>query len=182
MSGMRTDVVVIGGGQAGLAVGYHLARCGQRFVILEANDQIGASWRNRWEGLRLFTSANHDGLPGLRFPAPGHTLPSKDDVADYLETYAAKFNLPVRTGVAVDRLTRDEDDGWLVLAGGRRFEASQVVIATGAYQRPKVPEFALELDPGILQLHASDYRSASQLRDGPVLVVGASNSGAEIAL
>jgi putative flavoprotein involved in K+ transport len=179
----RFDTVVIGGGQAGLAVGYHLARRGQRFAILEAAARVGTSWRNRWEGLRLFTPARYDGLPGMPFPAPGHTLPSKDDVADYLEAYAATFDLPVRLGIRVDRLTRtDADDGWLIHAGYRRLEAAQVVLATGAYSRPKVPSFAADLDLGIVQLHASAYRSAAQLRDGRVLVVGASNSGTEIAM
>ena len=179
----KIDTVVIGGGQAGLAVGYHLARRGQRFVILEATNRIGTAWRNRWDGLRLFSPARYDGLPGMLFPAPGHTLPSKDDVADYLEAYAARFDLPIRTGTTVDRLIGNEiDDAWQVLAGSDRIEASQVVLATGAYQRPRVPAFAAELDPGIRQLHASEYRNASQLLDGPVLVVGASNSGAEIAM
>ncbi len=179
----RFDTVVIGGGQAGLAVGYHLARSGQRFITLEAAPRIGTSWRHRWDGLRLFTPAKYDGLPGMPFPAAGHTLPSKDDVADYLEAYAARFDLPVQTSTTVERLVRNEADGsWVVLAGTRRIVADQVVVATGAYHRPNIPPFATELDPGIRQLHASAYRGASQLLDGPVLVVGASNSGAEIAM
>ena len=179
----RFDTVVIGGGQAGLAVGYHLARGGQRFTILEAASRVGTSWRNRLDGLRLFTPARYDGLPGMPFPAPGHTLPSKDDVADYLEAYAARFDLPVRTGTHVERLVRDDtDDAWRVHAGTRQIAADQVVVATGAYHRPNIPAFATELDPRIRQLHASTYHDASQLADGPVLVVGASNSGAEVAM
>lgn len=179
----RFDTVVIGGGQAGLAVGYHLARRGQRFTILEAAPRVGTSWRNRWDGLRLFTSARYDGLPGMPFPALGHTLPSKDDVADYLEAYAARFDLPVRTSTSVERLVRNAtDDAWRVHAGTRQIVADQVVVATGAYHQAHIPNFATELDSGIRQLHASVYRSASQLLDGPVLVVGASNSGAEIAM
>jgi putative flavoprotein involved in K+ transport len=179
----RFDIVVIGGGQAGLAVGYHLARAGQQFTILEAASRVGTSWRNRWDGLRLFSPARYDGLPGMRFPAPGHSLPSKDDVADYLEAYADRFELPVRTGTNVERLVRHEtDDGWRVHVGTRQIVADRVVVATGAYHRPNIPAFATELDPGIRQLHASAYRNASQLLDGPVLVVGASNSGAEIAI
>ncbi len=181
----RIDAVVIGGGQAGLAVGHHLARRGERFAILEAADRIGTSWRNRWEGLRLFTPARYDGLPGMAFPAPPDSLPTKDDVADYLETYAAHFHLPVQTGVRVDHVApvaQDPDEGWIVDAGGRQIQASQVVIATGAFPRPKVPEFAAELDPAINQLHASAFRDASGLQPGPVLVVGASNTGAEIAV
>jgi putative flavoprotein involved in K+ transport len=179
----RFDAVVIGGGQAGLAIGHHLARRGIRFVILEANERIGDSWRNRWDGLRLFTPARYDGLPGLAFPAPAHALPTKDEVADYLGTYADRMALPVRTGTRADVLTRtDRDDAFHIDAGGHAFEAAEVVVATGAYQRPRVPAFASELSPAIRQLHSSEYRNASQLLDGPVLVVGASNSGAELAL
>jgi putative flavoprotein involved in K+ transport len=182
--GERIDTVIIGGGQAGLAVGHHLARRGERLVILEASDRIGTSWRNRWEGLRLFTPARYDGLPGMAFPAPPDSLPTKDDVADYLEAYAARFDLPIRTGVRVDRITpatNDGGDGWIVEAGSRRIRASQVVLATGAFPRPKVPDFAAELDPAINQMHASEFRDASRLQPGPVLIVGASNTGAEIA-
>jgi len=178
----RLDVVVIGGGQAGLAMGYHLARRGLRFVILEANEVVGASWRLRWDSLRLFTPAAVDGLPGMRFPAGRFTYPTKDQMADYLEQYAATSQLPVRTSVTVDALRHDEDgQGYVVTAGLRRWLAQQVVLATGSYAEPKVPAFAGELDPGILQLHSSEYRNPAQLRPGGVLVVGASNSGAEIA-
>lgn len=180
----RFDVVVIGGGQAGLAVGYHLARRGLRFVILEAHDRVGDNWRGRWDSLRIFTPARYDGLPGMPFPAPPHVFPTGHQMADYLEAYAARMELPVRTGLRVDELRRADDgkDGYVVVANGRRFEASQVVVATGPERDPKVPDFARELDPGIRQLHSSDYRNPAQLQAGPVLVVGASNSGADIAL
>src|SRR5919201_2024841 len=174
------DTVVIGGGQAGLSVGYHLARQGRRFVILDANQRIGDAWRRRWESLRLFTPARYDGLPGWPFPAPAWSFPTKDQVADYLEAYAARFELPVRTGVRVDRLSRD-GDRYLLAAGDRCFHADHVVEASGGYQRPRIPTFAAELDPGILQLDPYRYRNPSQLRQGGVLVVGAGNSGAEIA-
>jgi putative flavoprotein involved in K+ transport len=175
------DTVVIGGGQAGLSVGYHLARQGQRFVILDANQRIGDAWRRRWDSLRLFTPARYDGLPGWPFPAPAWSYPTKEQMADYLQAYAARFDLPVRTGIRVDRLSR-EGDRYVVAAGARRFQADHVVVAAGAYQRPRIPAFAAELDPGIVQLHSSDYRAPSQLREGGVLVVGAANSGVEIAL
>ena len=177
----RFDTVVVGGGQAGLATGYHLARLGRPFVILDAGQRIGDAWRNRWDSLRLFTPARYSGLPGMGFPAAAWHYPTKDEVAEYLETYAARFQLPVRTGVRVDGLTR-QGDRYLVTAGERRFEAVNVVVASGAYRHPRVPSFAAELDPGILQLHSSGYRRPSQLQDGGVLVVGAANSGAEIAL
>ena len=176
----RFDVIVIGGGQAGLSVGYHLAKAGLRFVILDANARVGDSWRHRWDSLRLFTPARYDGLVGMPFPAPPHSFPTKDEMADYLEAYARSFALPVRHGVRVERLWRD-GDLLAANAGGRRFEAPQVVVAMSSYQRPAVPAFAGELDPSIVQLHSSAYRGPAQLRDGGVLVVGAGNSGAEIA-
>jgi putative flavoprotein involved in K+ transport len=177
----QVHTVIIGGGQAGLSTGYHLARRGLRFVILEANARIGDSWRNRWDSLRLFTPARFDGIAGMPFPAPAHSFPAKDEMADYLEAYAARFALPVRTGVAVKRLSRN-GDRYLVTAGESSFEAEHVVVAMASYQRPKVPPFAGELDPGVVQLHSSDYRNLAQLRAGGVLVVGAGNSGSEIAL
>jgi putative flavoprotein involved in K+ transport len=177
----RLETVVIGGGQAGLAVGHHLARRGRPFVILDAHQRVGDAWRKRWDSLRLFTPARYSGLPGWPFPAPAWHYPVKDEVADYLEAYAARFELPVRSGVAVDRLAR-LGDRYLVTAGERRFEADNVVVASGAYHTPRVPTFAAELDPAILQLHSSAYRHPSQLREGATLVVGAANSGAEIAV
>ncbi len=183
MSLERVDLIVIGAGQAGLAVGYYLARRGLRFVILEEHARVGDSWRNRWDSLRLFTPAHYDSLPGLPFPAPPYTFPTKDQMADYLEQYAATFDLPVRTGVRVDALRRaDAGEGYVVFAGEARWLAAQVVVAAGAYHEPRVPEFARELKPEITQLHSSEYRNAAQLRPGGVLVVGACNSGAEIAL
>ncbi len=175
------ETVIIGGGQAGLSVGYHLARRDRRFAILDANERIGDAWRKRWDSLSLFTPARRDALPGWPFPAPAWSFPTKDEMADYLEAYAARFDLPVRTGIRVDGLSR-EADRYVLAAGDRRFEADHVVVASGAYQRPRIPAFAPELDPGIVQLHSSQYRDPSQLQEGGVLVVGAANSGAEIAL
>jgi putative flavoprotein involved in K+ transport len=175
------EIAVIGGGQAGLSVGYHLQQQGRDFVVLDTNDRIGDAWRKRWDSLRLFTPARYDGLPGMPFPAPAHTYPTKDEMADYLEAYAARFRLPVRAGVKVDGLSR-RDGRFVVTASDLRLEAENVVVATGGYHGPRVPSFAPELDPDILQLHSSEYRRPSQLIEGDVLVVGAGNSGAEIAL
>ena len=177
----RLDTVVIGGGQAGLSTGYHLARRGVPFVILDGGARIGDSWRQRWDSLRLFTPARHAGLDGMPFPAPPFSFPTKDEMADYLEAYARRFALPVRTGMRVERLSRI-GDRFIVVAGGTRLEAQNVVVAMAHYQRRRVPPFAGELNPGIVQLHAHEYRNQQQLRDGDVLVVGAGNSGAEIAL
>jgi putative flavoprotein involved in K+ transport len=176
----RIETVVIGGGQAGLAAGYYLARAGEPFVILDAGERVGDAWRSRWDSLRLFTPAKYDGLPGWRFPAPGWAFPTKDEMGDYLEAYARRFDLPVRTRVRVERLST-QDGRFLVEAGGSRIEAERVVVATGAHRVPRIPAFASELDPGVVQLHAGHYRSPAQLRDGRVLVVGGGNSGAEIA-
>jgi putative flavoprotein involved in K+ transport len=175
------DVVVIGAGQAGLSVGYYLARAGRRFVILDAHERVGDSWRKRWDSLRLFTPAKFDGLVGMRFPAPPNHFPTKEEMADYLEAYAARFRLPVRTGARVERLSR-RGDRFVIRAGGRELEADQVVVAMANYQRPKRPAFAAQLSPDIVQVHSADYRNLAQLRPGPVLIVGGGNSGAELAL
>jgi putative flavoprotein involved in K+ transport len=177
----RVQVVVIGGGQAGLSVGYCLAKRGISFVILEANNRIGDSWRKRWDSLRLFTPAKYDGLIGLPFPAPAFSFPTKDEMADYLEAYAKHFDLPVRTSTKVNRLWR-EGERYIVDAGNRRVEADHVVVAMATYQAGRVPDFARTLDPGIRQLHSSEYKNAGQLKPGDVLVVGAGNSGADIAM
>ncbi|HSQ31122.1 MAG TPA: NAD(P)/FAD-dependent oxidoreductase [Gemmatimonadaceae bacterium] len=177
----RIDTVVIGAGQSGLSVGYHLARRGLSFAILEANERIGDTWRNRWDSLRLFTPARYDGLAGMPFPAPARAFPTKDEMAEYLEHYARKFDLPVRTGVRVDRLSR-ESDRFVIATGDRQIEARQVVVAMASYQKPHIPEFASQLRPTIRQLHSAEYRNPSQLQAGGVLVVGAATSGADIAL
>jgi putative flavoprotein involved in K+ transport len=176
----RFPVIVIGAGQAGLSVGYHLARRNIPFVILDANRRIGEAWRSRWDSLRLFTPARYDGLDGMPFPAAPHTFPTKDEMADYLEKYATHLKLPVRLGVKVDWISRQNED-YLVAAGDQRFVAEHVVIAMANYQEPRVPGFACQLDKRIVQLHSRDYRNPAQLKAGDVLIVGAGNSGAEIA-
>ncbi len=180
MKSEYVDTIIIGGGQAGLAAGYHVAKKGRSLLILDANERVGDAWRKRWDSLRLFTPAKYNHLPGLRFPAKPNTFPTKDEMADYLEHYAARFELPVRTGVAITGLTK-EDGRFVVTSRGHRFEADNVIVATGAFQIPKCPEFAPDLDPNIVQLHSKQYKSPSQLQEGPVLVVGVGNSGAEIA-
>ncbi|MGH3783440.1 MAG: flavin-containing monooxygenase [Pseudonocardiaceae bacterium] len=177
----RFDTVVVGGGQTGLTVGYHLALRGQSFVILDANQRVGDSWRQRWDSLHLFTPARYNGLPGWPFPAAPWSFPSGEEMADYLEAYAARFDLPVRSGVRVHHLGK-EDNRYVLTSAGRRIEADNVVVAMGSFQRPRRPAFASELEPDIVQLHSHEYRNPTQLRAGGVLVVGAGNSGADIAL
>jgi putative flavoprotein involved in K+ transport len=177
----RIDTIVIGGGQAGLSVGYHLARRGVPFVVLDAHPRIGDSWRNRWDSLRLFTPARYDGLDGMPFPARPHYFPTKDEMADYLEAYAERFELPVRSRARVEGLSKAAG-GFVVTTADQRFEARNVVVAMASWQQPSVPRAAAALAPETVQLHSSEYRHPGQLRDGDVLVVGAGNSGAEIAL
>jgi putative flavoprotein involved in K+ transport len=176
----RFEVIVIGGGQAGLTVGYHLKKLGLNFVILDASARIGDAWRKRWDTLRLFTPARYNALDGLPFPGPPGAFPTKDEMADYLESYAAHFQLPVKNGVRVDRLSR-EGERYLVRAGELELEAEHVVVAMASYQGRKVPAFAKDLSTEIIQLHSSEYKGLHQLKPGGVLVVGAANSGAEIA-
>jgi putative flavoprotein involved in K+ transport len=181
MSDQEVGTAVIGGSQAGLAVGYYLKRHGLPFVILDENDRIGDAWRKRWDSLRLFTPGRYDGLPGMPFPGSPASYPTKDEAADYLEAYAREFELPFRTGVRVDRLSK-AGDRFELSCGERTLRAENVVVATGAYNTPRVPAFARELDRSILQLHSKEYRNPSQIQKGAVLVVGAGNSGAEIAI
>lgn len=178
----RLDVVVIGGGQAGLATGYYLARLGLRFVILDDRDRVGDSWRSRWDSLTLFTPAKVSHLPGMPFPAPPYSFPTKDGVANYLESYAESMHLPVRTGIEATRVSRSAGGGWTISTSDRPLVVDAVVIATGGYQAPNIPPWAGDLSPEIVQLHSSEYRNPSQLQSGPVLIVGASHSGAEIAI
>src|SRR5689334_21986946 len=176
------DVIVVGAGQAGLAIGYYLGKAGVNFVLLEAGAEVGHSWRNRWDSLRLFSPAQYDSLPGMPFPAPADSHPSKDDVADYLAAYAEHFALPVRLNSPVLRLHRDPDGTFAVTTPTEVLSARQVVVATGPFQTPRIPALAEQVDPLVPQLHSAEYRNPGQLSAGSqVLVVGAANSGLQIA-
>jgi putative flavoprotein involved in K+ transport len=180
--GTQLDVLVIGGGQAGLAMGYQLAQRDLRFLIVDSGPEIGHVWRSRWDSLRLFTSGRYANLPGLPFPAAADTHPGKNEVADYLRAYATAFELPVRLDTTVTSMTRAGDGSYLVKAGVDELEAAQVVVATGPFQTPFTPPVAADLAPDVQQLHSADYRRPEQLAPGRVLVVGAANSGCQIAL
>ena len=177
----RYETVIIGAGQAGLSAGYWLAKHDHDFLIVDANARVGDVWRNRWDSLQLFTPAKYSGLPGMRFPGHPYHLPKRLEVADYLEWYAQVNELPVRTGVRVSTVRR-RDAIFEIATNGVQLEAENVIVATGAFQKPVVPAMSRELDERIHQLHSSEYRNARQLPEGDVLVVGAANSGAQIAL
>ena len=181
MSDRQFGTVIIGGSQSGLAVGYHLRQRDLSFVILDENERVGDAWRKRWDSLRLFTPGRYDGLPGMPFPGSPSSYPTKNETADYLESYAREFDLPVRTGVKVDRLSK-AGDRFEVSWGEQTLLAENVVVATGAFNNPRVPTFARELNERIVQLHSKEYRNPSQIQKGGVLIVGAGNSGAEIAI
>jgi putative flavoprotein involved in K+ transport len=178
MSTHHRDVVVIGGGQAGLAVGHFLAGQGRDFTILEAADAPAAAWRERWDSLRLFTPARYDSLPGKPFPGDPDGYPARDDVVAYLTDYAR--DLPVELGSRVRGLGRSAT-GYRVDLADRAYEAAQVVVATGPFQTPRIPALAGRLAPGVQQLHSAAYRTPEQIPAGPVLIVGGGNTGYQIA-
>jgi putative flavoprotein involved in K+ transport len=173
-------VIVVGAGQAGLALGYHLARQGRNFSILDAAALPAAAWRERWESLRLFTPVRYDSLPGRPFPGPPDSYPTRDQVVEYLTGYAAHFELPIELDSRV-RSVRAHGSGYLVATDETSYEADQVVIATGPFQVPRIPAFAASLDPSVRQLHSSEYRTPAEIPAGSVLVVGGGNTGFQIA-
>jgi putative flavoprotein involved in K+ transport len=176
----RRDVIVIGGGQAGLAMGYELKQQGRRFTILEAASEPAAAWRARWESLKLFTPVRYDSLPGRPFPGDPDSHPSRDDVVAYLGDYARELELPVELESAA-RGVRSTGGRFVVETDGRAYEADQIVVASGPFQIPRVPPIAERLDPSVTQLHSGAYRSPQDVAGGPVLVVGGGNTGFQIA-
>lgn len=177
----RYEVIVIGAGQAGLAVAHHLVKNEHNVLVLEGGSRVGESWRSRWESLRLFTPARYSSLPGMPFPAPPYHLPGKEEMASYLAAYAETFHLPVRVNSRVTALRR-QLPRFVLETQDRRYEAENVVVASGAFASPRVPTFAASFAPTIVQVHSSGYRTPAQLPPGDVLVAGAGNSGAQIAI
>jgi putative flavoprotein involved in K+ transport len=182
MTTQHIETLIIGAGQAGLVTGYQLKRKGREFLIVDAGERIGDGWRCQYDSLTLFTPAKLDSLDGLPFPGAPWAFPTKDEMADYLELYAVTFDLPVRLLTRVEHLAADEDRGFTATLDGQPITCDNVVIATGTFGRtPHIPPFAHELNPRIRQIHSRQYRRPSQVPDGPVLVVGASHSGLDIA-
>ena len=178
----RFEVAVIGGGQAGLAMGYFLAREGRHFTILEASDSIGSAWRSRWDSLVLFTQRRYDSLPDLPFPGDPDGYPGRDEVVDYLENYASTFELPVQLNSTVQSVApADGGFGFILDVGARTLETDQVVVATGPFQVPNVPAFAAQLTSDVVQMHSTGYRRPSDVPEGTVVVVGGGNTGFQIA-
>lgn len=178
--GTTADVVVVGAGQAGLAVAHHLQREGTSFSVLEAEDRIGSSWLSRWDSLVLFTPARFSSLPGRRFPGDPDRFPAGREVASYLEDYATAHRIAVELGTRVERVEELSGRFRVQTQRGVR-EAGAVVVATGAFQRPWVPDFATALGESVVQVHTAGYRNPDQLPPGRVLVVGTGNSGLQVA-
>ena len=174
------EVIVVGGGQAGLAIGHLLSQQELDFVILEAACEPAAAWRTRWDSLKLFTSVRYSSLPGLPFPGDPQSYPGRDDVAAYLTDYARHFALPVELNRRV-RVVRQAGDAYLVGVEDRSYIADQVVIATGPFQAPFVPTIAGGLNHDVVQLHSTGYRTPSDMPHGRILVVGGGNTGFQIA-
>jgi len=173
--------IIIGAGQAGLAAGYHLLKSSEDFVVIDAAKNIGDSWRKRWDSLRLFTPSQYNGLPGFPFPASRGTMPSKEEMADYLEKYQEKFKIPVRLGEKVNHLSKIQS-GFEITTSKGILKCDKVIVATGTNPLPRIPEFAKDLDVSIHQIHSSHYLNPDSIPSGRVLVVGAGTSGVEIAI
>ena len=182
MIGHDLDVLVIGGGQAGLATGFHLKQAGHRFQIVERNPRLGDNWRNRYDSLVLFTPRAYSALPGLPVPGDPNGYPTKDEMADYLERYAGHFELPVLTGTSIRSLTHLDGHFRAKTNDSEIINARAVVLATGAFQRPAIPAISRQLSPDILQLTPESYKRPSQVPSGRVLVVGDGATGRQIAV
>lgn len=179
---MVSEVTIVGAGAAGLAVAAQLKRHGVDSVVLERGDGVGASWRGRYDRLRLHTTRRLSSLPGLAIPRGYGRWVRRDDLVSYLQTYAEKFDLEVRTGTSVERIEAADDGGWsLHLADGTTHHTRTVIVAIGYLHTPLIPEWPGRESWSGRLLHSSEYRNAEPFRGQDVLVVGPGNSGAEIA-
>lgn len=175
------ETIVIGAGQAGLAVGYYLKQQKQSFLILDKAKEVGESWINRYDSLVLFTPRMYDALPGLSFEGEAHGFPTKQEIVRYLKQYASVFDLPLQFQTEVNKVQQKQDVFYIETNQGV-LQSKNLILATGAFQSPRVPVFSKELSGDINQLHSSQYKNPSQLKEGNVLVVGGGNSGSQIAV
>ncbi|MGB8955781.1 MAG: NAD(P)/FAD-dependent oxidoreductase [Tumebacillaceae bacterium] len=175
------DVLVIGAGQAGLAMAYHLGKKSVSYLLLDSNRQVGDSWRNRYDSLKLFTPRSSNALPGLEMSGNPHGFPSKDEVADYLEFYARHHKINVRMNETVEQVVQ-ESNGFRVTTRQGEWTARNIVVASGPFHTPFIPQLAGAVSDSVYQVHTASYRNPSQLQEGAVVVVGAGNSGVQIAV
>jgi len=173
------DFIVVGAAQAGLSISYYLQKLGKNFIIVDKEDEVGASWLNRWDSLTLFTPTEFNHLPGLKFPAPKGHYPNKYEVADYFKLYAKEFNLPIKLNTFIEKIEKKEGR-FIITHKNGRYEAKNVVIATGPFHIPYTPPCSEDIADDIFQIHSNYYKNPSQLNPGPAMVVGAGDSGFQI--
>lgn len=173
------DFIVVGAAQAGLSMAYYLKKLNKDFLLVDKEASIGASWRNRWDSLTLFTPSEFNNLPGLAFPGPKGHYPSKDEVAEYFQDYVAEYDFPVQFNTLIDKIT-PQNDHFLLKSPQGDFKAKNVIIATGPFHIPYIPAFSEKIDPEIFQVHSNYYKNPDQLQPGKTMVVGAGDSGFQI--
>ncbi|MFT4929362.1 MAG: putative flavoprotein involved in K+ transport, partial [Phenylobacterium sp.] len=176
---MKYDFIVVGAGQAGLSIAYHLKQAGLSFLLIDGDDQVGASWLKRWDSLSLFTPSQYNGLPGFDFPMKEGTYPDKNEVARYLSEYVSKFDLPVKLNCSAKKVTRDGEQYNVETSTGP-MTCTNLIVATGPFHTPFIPGCHNDISADVTQLHSSNYKNPGQLQDGDTLVVGAGDSGAQI--
>jgi putative flavoprotein involved in K+ transport len=174
------EVLVIGAGQAGLTLGYYLRQAGVRFLIVDAADQVGSAWAQRWDSLVLFTPRRYNAMPGLSFNGDLDQEPTRDEVIAYLHRYATEFDLPIHVNSAVTAL-HHADGRYVAELPTGTIHADHVVVATGPFQLPRIPDFASSVASDVYQTHSSGYRRPIDLPPGRVVVVGGGNTGYQIA-
>ena len=176
---MNYHTIIIGGGQAGLAAAYYLSKQNKNYVVLEAADTIGHSWKVRYDSLKLFTSARYNNLPGLEFPGAKNRFPHKDEVVSYLQNYVNRFQIQLKINEKVISLSK-KDQLFQVRTENNSYTSENVIVSTGPFQEALIPAFIKNIDADIHQMHSSTYRNSTQLQAGDTLVVGGGNSGVQI--
>lgn len=174
------NTIIVGGGQAGLAMGYYLKKRGQNFIILDAHTKVGDSWRIRYDSLKLFTPRSHSSLPGLKLAGDQNGYPTKNEIADYLEDYQKKFDIPISLNNKVTQVIKEGGVFKISTTSKEPYFCKNIIIATGPFQVPFIPELSESLGSDIYQCHTVDYKNPSQLKEGQTLIVGGGNSGMQI--